>query len=210
MSDASHATDADETSITNRKAPFLLFLAMAILAAPSVAQDEAQPTDEEQVERSDEAPQIAARSVRDGERLGVDQIVLPTSNDAPNGFQIESTEPSNEGQAQVGQLPGDLEVPDDDGTGPEQAISRPIQSPEAKLFGRVAEAWQLIRERGQQPTPELIAREIGPDQLATFLDQNPAATDIFGQDSDTLPVDEVPGLEQLPDGGIFLIPPQGG
>lgn len=152
---------------------------------------------------------LETRSVRDGEALGVDQIVLPQASSGDGDFQIAAAPAAQNGQAQVGQLPGDLEVPDDDGTSPESAISQPIQSPEAALISRVAEAWQVIRGRGQQPTPELIAREIGPDQLATFLDQNPEATDIFGKDSDTLPVD-VPGLEGLPDSGVLFIPPEGG
>lgn len=157
----------------------------------------------------DEAEQLALKISPEKSRLDVEQIVVPQSSGGTDDFQIEATPAENERRSEVGQLPGDLEVPDGEGKSPESAISKPIQSPEAALFGRVAEAWQVIRERGQQPTPELIAREIGPDQLATFLDQNPDATDIFGQDSDTLPVD-VPGVEQLPDGGIFLIPPQGG
>lgn len=201
----------------NKSHPSKLIATIAVCAAggfvwagPIVAQDAAQTENPQQASEAEPTEQLAARSIRAGERLGVDQIVLPKQGASSDDFQIKPVASDESGQAQVGQLPGDLEVPDDDGKSPESAISQPIQSPEAALFGRVAEAWQVIRERGQQPTPELIAREIGPDQLATFLDQNPAATDIFGQDSDTLPIEDVPGLEQLPDGGIFLIPPQGG
>ncbi len=140
--------------------------------------------------------------------LSVEQIPTGKADGDEDSFQIAIKGSDETGEANVGQLPGDLELADDE-SGPEQAISKPYVSPEAALYGQVAEAWQVIRQRGQQPTPELIAREIGPDTLARFLDQNPAAGDIFGQDSDDLPVDE-PGPEQLPEGGIFILPPGGG
>lgn len=69
------------------------------------------------------------------------------------------------------QLPPDLDSVSDD---PEQETA--LTSPETtapNLLNDVARAWHVIRSRGQQPTPELIAREIGPDALTAFLNQYP-------------------------------------
>src|SRR3546814_17335112 len=70
-------------------------------------------------------------------------------------------------------------------TGLEQVTRR---SPRADLYAEVAAVWELIRRRGQQPTPELIAREIGPDLLARFLNTFPGSEGMFGVDSDVLPI----------------------
>lgn len=69
------------------------------------------------------------------------------------------------------QLPPDLASVSDD---PDQETG--LTSPDTvapNLFGDVVRAWHVIRNRGQQPTPELIAREIGPDALTAFLNQYP-------------------------------------
>ncbi len=106
----------------------------------------------------------------------------------------------------VSQLPGNLEAIS--GSGPEGSIGSDTVSPEIKLYEKVAQVWYTLRQRGIQPTPERIAEEIGPDQLARFLDQNPSAGNIFGTDSDILPLPK-PGDENH--GGIIeLIPPQNG
>lgn len=52
-------------------------------------------------------------------------------------------------------------------------------SPEASLTADVLRAWNQIRERGQTPTPDLIAREIGPDRLAEFLATSPGAGSVL-------------------------------
>lgn len=73
--------------------------------------------------------------------------------------------------------------------GLEARLERPAAaSPEAELYRRVAEVWQVIRRRGQQPTPELIAQEIGPERLSSFLNNFPGSENIFGVDSDRLPL----------------------
>jgi len=107
------------------------------------------------------------------------------------------------GPIDVSQLPEDIDLANDQGA-PETAIARTDQTPELKLYRQVAEVWQTIRQKGQQPTPELIAREIGPDALATFLDQNPGAESIFGEDTDSLPVARPGDLNQSQGG--FLVP----
>lgn len=52
-------------------------------------------------------------------------------------------------------------------------------SPEASLTADVLRAWNQIRERGQTPTPDLIAREIGPDRLAEFLATSAGAASVL-------------------------------
>lgn len=106
--------------------------------------------------------------------------------------------------ANVEQLADDLELSADQ-EAPEAHMVRKQQSPEERLYRDVADVWETIRRRGQQPTPELIAREIGPDALARFLDQNPGAEAAFGQDSDTLPVPSPEDLDTMT-GGVFTLP----
>lgn len=166
-----------------------------VLAATGSAEPTAHPTAEE-----------AERGV------GMDQI-LPYDLNARSGSsmpdQIDAVRAKAGNEAGVSQLPDDIEIIDKDGKGPEQAIVRPVDSPEARLYSQVAEVWEVIRQRGQQPTPELIAREIGPDALASFLDQNPGAESIFGRDSDNLPLPSPDGLD-LPGGGTLILPPTDG
>lgn len=110
--------------------------------------------------------------------------------------------------AAIGQLPSDAEAPAD--AGPEMNIGLSEGGPDASLYDQVAEVWTMIRRRGMQPTPELIAREIGPDALARFLDQYPGATGMFGKDQDTLPVDH-PDRGALPKSAAQTgAPPQEG
>ncbi len=75
----------------------------------------------------------------------------------------------------VEQLSEDLEPSADSN----EAGLKNTTKPEANLNAQVITAWQQIRERGQTPTPDLIAREIGPDKLAEFLATNPAAGSIL-------------------------------
>jgi hypothetical protein len=116
------------------------------------------------------------------------------------------TRSDNKDNIAIVQLPGNLEAIS--GTGPEGSIGADSVSPEVRLYEKVAQVWYTLRQRGIQPTPERIAEEIGPDQLARFLDQNPEAGNIFGKDSDTLPLPR-PGDESS-GGAIELIPPQNG
>lgn len=133
----------------------------------------------------------------------VSQICIETSS--PDEAAAPELPREEEGVVtSVEQLPDDIEVEDDE-DGPEQHIVRNEISPEARLYQDISDVWQTIRQRGQQPTPELIAREIGPDLLARFLDQNPGAEAAFGQDSDQFPVPE-PDATVLPDGTLFTLP----
>lgn len=111
--------------------------------------------------------------------------------------------------AVIGQLPSDAQAPDD-GVGPEANIGISAPGPAGGLYGEVAEVWTMIRKRGLQPSPELIAREIGPDTLAQFLDKYPGAADMFGVDQDVLPVDPTGGGTDLPGAGVTISLPNSG
>ena len=76
------------------------------------------------------------------------------------------------------------------GNGGEDAL-RADTGPPATLTGDVVAAWNLIRSRGQTPTPDLIAREIGPGKLAEFLATSPAAASILatGHEPGPLPAE---------------------
>src|SRR3546814_1386674 len=91
-------------------------------------------------------------------------------------------------RAEVSQLPGDAEILPN-ATAPETGLEQVTRrSPRADLYAEVAAVWELIRRRGQQPTPALNAREIGPDLLARFLNTFPGSEGMFGVDSDVLPI----------------------
>ncbi len=62
--------------------------------------------------------------------------------------------------------------------GKEDQLAGP-SAPPRTLTSQVLTAWSAIRSRGQTPTPDLIAHEIGPDKLAEFLATSPAAANIL-------------------------------
>ena len=101
----------------------------------------------------------------------------------------------------VNQLPSTLQSDGDDKE--DTLVSK--TSPGASLTADVVEAWNQIRQRGQTPTPDLIAREIGPDKLAEFLASSPVAASILA--TGTLP-DQAPQPEAgRKEGGVTVIPP---
>ncbi len=63
----------------------------------------------------------------------------------------------------------------------------PLSEPQI-LHLKVSGAWRLVRSRGQQPTPELMAQEVGSEQLARFLSIFPGSEKIFGPGSNEFPV----------------------
>jgi hypothetical protein len=73
------------------------------------------------------------------------------------------------------QLPSNLEQAKD--AKEDELVSK--TTPEANLTADVLRAWNQIRNRGQTPTPDLVAREIGPDRLAEFLATSPAAASVL-------------------------------
>ncbi len=114
-----------------------------------------------------------------------DQVLTPDEARTRRTEQVGTAEPAD---VAVDQLPDTIDLPGD-AAGPEAGLAAvPPERPRDSLYLEVANAWEMIRRRGQQPTPELIAREIGPDMLARFLNQFPGSESMFGKDSDRLPV----------------------
>lgn len=147
--------------------------------------------------------------------LLLDEIPAAPTMDGP-AVQIEQVQPSdgpaadvsapNIGSAtdnptSVSQLPNTLDAPRE---APKGEAALASGGEEKDLAAEVARALEFIRQRGQQPTPEILAREIGPDALAAYLNQDPAHIDIFSTTNDRqpLPADD----PAVPD-GVQLIRP---
>ena len=90
----------------------------------------------------------------------------------------------------VDQLPDTLEPIN---KGDEDALAQGSQ-PTGDLTQQVIAAWNLIRDRGQTPTPDLIASEIGADKVAEFLAMGGGAARVLatGQLPDTGTQPDVP------------------
>jgi hypothetical protein len=129
--------------------------------------------------------------------LSVEQ--LPRAHDGADG--INQVAAPDRQPTRMTQLPADTEAAGA-APNPEAALEDPTdRSPRKDLYREVAAVWETIRRRGQQPTPELIAREIGPDNLARFLSTFPGSENMFGVDSDHLPVNETPAPPPPPEKG---------
>ena len=89
----------------------------------------------------------------------------------------------------ITQLVGNSEVPDN--ATPEGDLERDGPSANRDIYRDVAMAWQAIRARGQQPTPELLAQSVGPENLAAFLSTFRNADRIFRPDIDAWPATPV-------------------
>ena len=100
----------------------------------------------------------------------------------------------------VNQLPPDLQQSAEEKEG--ELVSR--TSPSSTLTADVLRAWNQIRSRGQTPTPDLIASEIGPDRLAEFLATAPAAASVLA--TGTLPEDDT---GKNPNSPQIVLPPDG-
>ena len=98
--------------------------------------------------------------------------------------QVMSVDPTSG----ITQLPPDRRAGED--AAPEDELARAEASRERdkSLYREVAMAWQAIRARGQQPTPELIAQAVGPENLTTFLSTFRNARQIFRPDIDAWPI----------------------
>lgn len=110
------------------------------------------------------------------------QIATRTSK--PTADQVGRTAPHE----RMDQVAADRRV--DGNASPENDLVRDGASerPDMALYREVALAWQAIRARGQQPSPELLAQSVGPDTLATFLSTFRNADRMFRPDIDTWPV----------------------
>lgn len=117
-------------------------------------------------------------------------------------MQIVDDEKPNRA-ADVAQLPDTARA--DDGDSDEEALLAARIMPTRTTSAEVARAFEIIRSRGQVPTPELIAREIGPDALQSYLQTNPGAL------PEPTPVPRDPILPEPGKGipGTLIIPPKG-
>ena len=149
-------------------------------------------------------PLAALAQVEVSGSTAIDQISLPDLS----AQQIESDQValSADSAPSLTQLPEGLEPV---ASANEDQLGE-TAAPPRSLTRDVLVAWETIRGRGQTPTPDLVAREIGPDRLAEFLATVPAAGNILatGTDPDTVPVSPVKG-----DGSegavVNFIPPPG-
>jgi hypothetical protein len=104
--------------------------------------------------------------------------------------------------ADVAQLP-DTASAADDSSGEDQLLAARISGSRG-TSAEIARAFEIIRGRGQVPTAELLAREIGPDALQAYLEANPGAVpDAVKPPEPTIP-DDVKGSP-----GTLIIPPKG-
>lgn len=144
-------------------------------------------------------------------------LLLLAADPPASPAQIEQLAPAAEASAQadnlgesrpdprVSQLPPML-APIEGTT--EDSLQRPAAAePVTGWTAEVLRALEIIRSRGQQPTPELIAREISPEALQAYLDASP---DLKG----TLVTPEAlppPLPRDVPSGaGVTIVPPSGG
>ena len=136
------------------------------------------------------------------DNVDVDQIAPPIST--TNTEQIRSKSRDVE-EVDIDQLPETLEPGKNDN---ESQLEKGI-APARTLTSEVLAAWSLIRERGLTPTPDLIAREIGPDKLAEFLASNPAAGNILATGVEPDGNARPDSAQKLPDGVIVVQPGTG-
>lgn len=116
-------------------------------------------------------------------------------SDVVGAEQIAGPPQTSRDTVNVIQLPPGLEPL---ARGDEEALGK-ADAPPPSLTADVIAAWNLIRARGQTPTPDLIAREIGPDKLAEFLATTPAAASILA--TGTEPDPQLP-KESGTEGGV--------
>ncbi len=136
----------------------------------------------------------------------IDQLQLPSSprrsaEAPPAPIPPRATDKS----ARVSQLPPELKpVGDEEGR---LALAPPRPTEATRSAIEVARAIDVIRGRGQQPTPELIAREVGPEVLESYLNRALAPGQPPPGAAPDLPLDPS-GAKQLPPG--VTIVPKGG
>lgn len=135
---------------------------------------------------------------------------------AQSETQIEQLAPESAGKpavenihkgkpdARVAQLPATLDPIEGSSEKELQQSARPATT---NWTAEVLRAMEIIRTRGQQPTPELIAREISPEALQAYLSTNPDLKDPAPSPAPApQPVpQDVPGQP-----GVTIVPPKGG
>ena len=144
---------------------------------------------------------LAQLPVASGNPARVDQVAPPTAGAATvQRLPVAPTKPSQ--AATVTQLPSTLEAVRPDGE--ERLAPGPAPAANNKAAADVARAIGVIRGRGQLPTPELIAREVGPEVLDSYLTQlNNGAAGVAPTAQPT------PGDADKVPAGTTVIPPPG-
>lgn len=137
-------------------------------------------------------------SATGSERTTMAQIAHPSAETRVGAIGVERRSTT------VNQLPPQLDVAADEAA-PEAGLEAPPVDPDRALQAEVLRTWQSLRQRGQQPTPELVAKEIGPEALARFLATSPGAERLFdGNAAPPLPPPAAPEPARgdgPPDGG---------
>lgn len=138
------------------------------------------------------APPGQAATVQPANIVGVDQLA---ARDRPP-LTTEPFAGTTPRTAEVNQLPPDATV-SDDRSAPEPGLEIAPRHPKGDLYREVAQVWQQIRHRGQQPTPELLAKEIGPEALARLLAAYPNPERLFSDRELSPPREPTPSPEIL-------------
>ena len=145
--------------------------------------------------------------------IALSLLLLQAGSSAANPVQVDQlpapaagvparrlpSSPSKSGQVAITQLPPDLTmVADADET---ELVNPPnLDASPSRAAVELARAIGIIRGRGQQVTPELLAQEVAPEVLEIYLSNPgafPAATG--------LPDQAVPAVPP----GVTIIPPKG-
>ncbi|MBB4640103.1 hypothetical protein HNQ99_000383 [Rhizorhapis suberifaciens] len=137
--------------------------------------------------------------IMDGPAVQVEQV--QASHDGAADVSVPNIGSATDNPTSVPQLPNTLDAPRE---APKGEAVLATGGEKKDLAAEVARALEFIRQRGQQPTPEILAREIGPDALAAYLNQDPAHIDIFSTTNDTHPLPA--GDPAVPD-GVQLVRP---
>ncbi len=159
-----------------------LFTIMAAVALVSTTPDQISvgQLSEEQVDTSPStySPIAQIPSQQGSAQTGTSDAVVD---------QLGEKEPTS---GEVDQLSDSLEPLND---GDETALAS-SDDPKGDLTSQVVTAWHAIRQRGQTPTPDLIASEIGAEKVAEFLAGGGQAASVLatGQLPDSAPLPQDP------------------
>lgn len=149
--------------------------------------------------------QDAVAEQKAGRDVAVEQLAGPSQH---GDLAVPNVPPPRNGNpAQMSQLPPTLEAPRESSKG-EGTLAKGDED-RRNLAGEVARAAEMLRQRGQQPTPEALAREIGPDALAAYLNQDPSALDVYSapREQESAPMQQDGGAA----GPVVILPgPNGG
>lgn len=96
-----------------------------------------------------------------------------------------------ENPTSIRQLPEMLDAPVGKSAG-EETLAQSTGGDRYRLVEEVARVAEMLRARGQQPTPDALAREIGPDALTEYLSVDPSMLDSYAMPKDGHPSQPLP------------------